>query len=54
MQHNLRRAYYAAISHVDDQVGRLMAVLDNKGLRDETVVVFTADHVSTIIDWRFA
>ena len=43
-QHDLYRAYYAAISHVDDQVGRLIAVLKNKGLYDDTVVVFTADH----------
>ena len=43
MQHKLRRAYYAAISHVDDQVGRLLGVLDSKGLYNDSAVVFTAE-----------
>ncbi len=38
------RAYYACISFVDEQVGRIMSVMDSLGLRDETVVVFLSDH----------
>jgi arylsulfatase A-like enzyme len=45
-QHELRRAYYAAITHVDDQVGRLLGVLRNKGLFNQTLIVLVADHVS--------
>ena len=39
-----RRAYYGAVSYVDDQVGRLLGVLEQTGQRDDTVVVFTSDH----------
>ncbi len=36
--------YYALISHVDDQVGRILDVLRDEGLEDDTLVVFTSDH----------
>jgi choline-sulfatase len=39
-----RRAYYGAISYVDDQLGILLATLADSGLGGETAVVFTADH----------
>lgn len=39
-----RRAYYAAVSYVDDMVGALLARLDVLGLADRTVVVLTSDH----------
>jgi choline-sulfatase len=39
-----RHAYYAAISYVDERIGELLAALDDAGLRDETTVIFTADH----------
>ncbi len=32
------------IAMIDDQVGRIMAALDDKGLHDDTVVCFTSDH----------
>ncbi|HEX2679938.1 MAG TPA: choline-sulfatase, partial [Candidatus Dormibacteraeota bacterium] len=41
---NARRAHYASISYVDDRVGELMEALDATGLRDETTVIFMADH----------
>jgi uncharacterized sulfatase len=37
-------AYYGEISHVDAQVGRLLSWLDARGLSENTLVVFTADH----------
>ncbi len=37
-------AYYAAITAVDDQVGRLMATLREKGLDQNTIVLLTSDH----------
>jgi choline-sulfatase len=39
-----RRAYYGAISFIDDQVGILLRTLKECGLDEDTVVVFTADH----------
>lgn len=38
------RAYYAMVTQLDDNVGRVMRALDALGLRGNTVVVFTSDH----------
>ncbi len=39
-----RHAYYANISYVDEQIGRILATLEDTGLDKDTIVVFTADH----------
>jgi choline-sulfatase len=39
-----RRGYYGAVSYIDDQVGRLRALLERLGLAENTVIVFTSDH----------
>ncbi|KAK2808448.1 hypothetical protein FQN50_004656 [Emmonsiellopsis sp. PD_5] len=39
-----RRAYFAACSYVDAQVGKLLTTLKNCDLADDTIVVFTGDH----------
>ena len=41
---NARRAHYASISYVDDKLGQLLGALDTVGLRDDTAVIFMADH----------
>jgi len=41
---NARRAYYGAISYVDDQLGRLRQALELTGLAQDTVIVFLSDH----------
>jgi arylsulfatase A-like enzyme len=38
------RHYYAMISGIDDQFGRILGVLQEQGLEQDTVVVFTSDH----------
>ena len=38
------RAYYACISFVDEQVGRLVQALKAKALYDNTIIVFVSDH----------
>jgi len=37
-------AYMAAVTAVDDQVGRLLGGLDETGLTEDTIVLFTSDH----------
>jgi len=36
--------YYAAVAHVDENVGRLLALLEDSGWRQNTLVVYTSDH----------
>jgi len=36
--------YYALVSHVDDQIGRILAALTDAGLREDTIIVFASDH----------
>ena len=38
------QAYYACVSFIDAQVGRMMDALDRLDLADETIVVFWSDH----------
>ncbi|QDV65786.1 sulfatase [Crateriforma conspicua] len=38
------QAYYASTSFMDAQVGKILAKLDELGLADDTIVVFTSDH----------
>ena len=38
------RAYYAMVSFVDDEVGRILSALDELGLRESTLIVFSSDH----------
>ena len=41
---NMRRGYYAAISYVDAQIGRLLNELKRLDLAQKTIVVFWGDH----------
>jgi uncharacterized sulfatase len=45
------RAYYAAVTMLDEQVGRLLDDLKRRGLLDNTVIVFTSDH-GYHLGWR--
>lgn len=38
------REYYAIISHMDAQIGRILAALKASGKADDTYVILTADH----------
>ena len=40
----LLEAYYASISYMDEQVGRVLEALDELGLRENTIVIFSSDH----------
>ncbi|CAL8358392.1 unnamed protein product [Merluccius merluccius] len=43
-QLRIRQHYFAAVSYMDAQVGRLLSALDDMGLADDTMVVFSSDH----------
>ena len=38
------RNYFANVTGVDDQFGRILDAIDAAGLKDNTIVLFTADH----------
>lgn len=40
----LRHGYYACVSYVDAQVGKLLQALDQQGLAENTIVVLWGDH----------
>jgi arylsulfatase A-like enzyme len=37
-------AYYAVISHMDQQIGRILQALEETGQRENTIIFFTSDH----------
>jgi arylsulfatase A-like enzyme len=50
-----RRAYYASVTFIDEQVGRILAALKKRGLYDNTLILFFADHGDMLGDhhlWR--
>lgn len=42
--HHFRAEYYSRVTYFDRQVGDLLEVLEDEGLRDETLIVLTSDH----------
>ena len=43
-QKRMWSGYYASVTFMDQQVGRILDELDRLGLRDSTAIVFTSDH----------
>lgn len=41
---NARRAYYGAVSYVDDQFASILEALEQAGLANDTTIVVTSDH----------
>lgn len=37
-------AYYASVTYMDTQVGKVLKTLKEEGLEDHTIVIFTSDH----------
>jgi len=42
--------YDGEISFVDHEIGRLLEILDNYGLSDETIIVLTSDHGESLLE----
>ena len=50
-----RRHYYANVTFIDDQIGQIIETLKEKGMYDDAVICFTADHGDMLGDhyhWR--
>lgn len=43
-QHKAVGGYYAAVTYMDAQVGKVLDALDQSGQADNTIVIFTSDH----------
>jgi arylsulfatase A-like enzyme len=39
-----RNGYYGSVSFVDEQIGRVLEVLEKRGMLDNTLILFTSDH----------
>ena len=46
----LRQGYYAAVSYVDEQVGKILAELEALKMGDSTIVAFTSDRAQLARD----
>jgi arylsulfatase len=44
------RSYFGTISHVDDEVGRILETLRTLRLADDTIVVFSSDHGAQMME----
>lgn len=40
----LKHAYLASVSYVDAQIGKMLAALEEAGLRDNTIIILWSDH----------
>lgn len=50
MRHQAMAGYYACITHIDHQIGRLITALENDETYHDTIIVFTADHGEMLFD----
>lgn len=48
----LIRIYWGMVSCIDDEVGRILQTLDEQGIAEDTIVLFTADHGDYMGDHR--
>lgn len=50
-----RRGYYGSVSFIDEQIGRILGVLESRQMLSNTLIVFAADHGDMLGDhhlWR--
>lgn len=41
---NVMAMYYGTITHIDDSIGRMISLLKDKSLYDDTLIIYTSDH----------
>jgi arylsulfatase A-like enzyme len=44
------RSYYGAISHIDQEVGLILKTLEESGMADNTIILFTSDHGDQLLE----
>ena len=52
---NSKKYYYASITFIDEQIGRIIRTLKDKGMYDDALIVFVSDHGDMMGDhyhWR--
>lgn len=55
VRHDAKAGYYASITHVDHQIGRIITALKEDGSYDNTIILFASDHGEMLFDhslWR--
>ncbi len=51
---HMRRHYYAKITTVDEQVGRVLAALEERGWYEDSLIIFCSDHGEMLGDHHMA
>jgi arylsulfatase len=46
----MRIGYYASIAFLDQEVGKVLNVIENEGIKDNTIIVFVSDHGDMMFD----
>jgi len=44
------RSYYASITHIDREVGKILQTLNETGQAENTIVIFTSDHGDQLLE----
>lgn len=55
LRHDAMAGYYASITHIDHQIGRIVQALKEDGSYEDTIILFTSDHGEMLFDhnlWR--
>ncbi len=50
LRHNVRAAHYGSLSFIDEQIAKVIGALEEKGLLENTMIIFTSDHGSALFD----
>ncbi|RAR44693.1 arylsulfatase [Paenibacillus sp. MDMC362] len=51
--HRAQAAYYALLTHIDDQIGRLLNAVKEYGIYQNTIILFTSDHGELLGDHHY-
>ncbi len=50
VQGDVARHYGASVMHLDYAVGRILAAVEKKGIRDQTIIIFTSDNGGSTVE----